>query len=752
MPTQDINQLLQSSDADLLAITETVSKIYNGTAPISVDNDNDLISIDPAAVSTKVTGSEHIQVTETTNEQGHKEYQIETIGEFGKTYTGVSPIIVDNDNDTISFDGSIEGKTYTGVSPIVVDNDNNTISIDEIISRGYYVTPEDYGAIGDGTTDDTDAWKEMIADNSDKAKTIILPSNSKYSINFWNFTLQNRTILGANKNSSGIRQRNSNVPFCTMGTNSNLGNFTWVCGNNTSLNSIINFGLNANGTFTPFIGAYVHDILGYCVQNVVAIDFKYASSGSYNVRIERCKFDNPGYGIRVISVESGVVTTTSYLTDFIFQDILVSAPYYYGYAFVKSQAGGKTVSHGSMLNCSVQLNRVNSCGFKLSYCNINIFNPTCFLETGTNSGTGYCLELDYNKSHPKNYVGAGINIYGGLLEGYIRNKEFLNYLIKYYNTSIVEEPNFAYNSRGERICTWHDTTNKTSVLSDTFNNLLMKKTLHNCSGSLADSKFGKALKLLPTSIDSGTFVTLDFDVSNKINDTTISVAAIYKLSNDYTWHDTTSTPFIYLTDGVNTVYSLLGQSIGSEAYGKNTMSVDKEYYVMEDIFDISGLDLSNLTLCFTWPTLYASSTSDYIELLGINVWNNYFCGNVSLNEVKTYIESVVNIEKIIASVTLNSGNFMCTYPSITCNENTLVNYSIENLELSSNSAVTVLPYIDNTPDYNNVVNTAGLQSTYNYISGNLIIPAGTHTLKLEIASTSLVTTSVPYSSANIIRI
>lgn len=61
----------------------------------------------------------------------------------GKTYTGLSPINVDNDlniiellytqdfNDIYKGGGAgSAGRTYTGISPIVVDNDANTIASD----------------------------------------------------------------------------------------------------------------------------------------------------------------------------------------------------------------------------------------------------------------------------------------------------------------------------------------------------------------------------------------------------------------------------------------------------------------------------------------------------------------------------------------------------------------------------------------------------------------------------------------------
>lgn len=46
----------------------------------------------------------------------------------GKSYSGISPIVVDNNANTISITGSV-GHTYSGIAPITVNNSNDTISI-----------------------------------------------------------------------------------------------------------------------------------------------------------------------------------------------------------------------------------------------------------------------------------------------------------------------------------------------------------------------------------------------------------------------------------------------------------------------------------------------------------------------------------------------------------------------------------------------------------------------------------------------
>lgn len=122
--TQENNHIMQSF-TDVLTVSENPGHEYRGISPITVDNLNDTISIDPAAVSTQVTGSDYIGVTETTNENGNKVYELDLS----------TPLI--------------EG----------------------------YVTPEQFGAVGDGTTDDTAAIQAALLD-SNVHKTKVLLTNT----------------------------------------------------------------------------------------------------------------------------------------------------------------------------------------------------------------------------------------------------------------------------------------------------------------------------------------------------------------------------------------------------------------------------------------------------------------------------------------------------------------------------------------------------------------------------------------------
>ena len=127
----------------------------------------------------EVVPSENIQVSAWT--QGDVQVYMPYItGNLGKVYSGVEPIVVNNDEDKISanhvalglqeplffvedsesacvigIDSSACGKIYSGISPILVDNTANTISITGDIGKDW--TDEIISAANDASAAAT-AW------------------------------------------------------------------------------------------------------------------------------------------------------------------------------------------------------------------------------------------------------------------------------------------------------------------------------------------------------------------------------------------------------------------------------------------------------------------------------------------------------------------------------------------------------------------------------------------------------------------
>lgn len=93
------NEILQDSEADLLYTGD--GHVYDGIGPIIVNNDNDTISLDPSAI-TKLRNSSTTRVTPSINAQGNTQYTIDVTERAGRSYTGDYPVQVNNINNTIS--------------------------------------------------------------------------------------------------------------------------------------------------------------------------------------------------------------------------------------------------------------------------------------------------------------------------------------------------------------------------------------------------------------------------------------------------------------------------------------------------------------------------------------------------------------------------------------------------------------------------------------------------------------------------
>ena len=119
--TADLNTASGSLKNDIDYVSANVGKTYTGIAPIVVDNTTNEIGVDQLDISAgpgiDIQQVNNVVVISST-----------TTGDLGHTYSGIAPIVVDNNANTISITGSV-GHTYTGIAPITVNNTNDTISI-----------------------------------------------------------------------------------------------------------------------------------------------------------------------------------------------------------------------------------------------------------------------------------------------------------------------------------------------------------------------------------------------------------------------------------------------------------------------------------------------------------------------------------------------------------------------------------------------------------------------------------------------
>lgn len=490
-----------------------------------------------------------------------------------------------------------------------------------VLENSGIVVPEQFGAYGNDSNDDTAVFDYLFSNAN--VKSIVLSANKTYKIQFKNWTLVNKSIYGLNKDSSRLSQASTNLnkPLFTLGTNCDVGNMTIICGGgNTIRTGLFHFGNDEGGTFRPFIGTHIHDIHAYCVNNIIAVDISYASNGSYNLKITHCKFDNPGIGVRISNL--GDTTHQSYISDFYFEDILVSGPYSYGFEVDKAQTGGMMVSHGLLSQFSVQLQRNESCGFKLTHSDVTLVNPTAFIENTT--GIVYSVELDFDKIYPSNLTNGIVSCYGGILEGVIKNKEYLD-KVSWKNTDFVEEEKFSDNTTGIRPTSRHLSTTPLSIYHKTAEQTYLAASVTNGTKTLVDDKYGQVIEVAVSDFGQD-YTEIDIPVTlPSENFITAEVLLLY--TNAFKINDTSGNKFpcLILTDSNgNDVYDVSGISLEGR-YGRVTMDIFQTYYGLNACFDITGLNrASTWKLKVKIPTEFSSAVENAkFQLLGLNVYLQY---------------------------------------------------------------------------------------------------------------------------------
>lgn len=550
--------------------------------------------------------------------------------------------------------------------------------------------PEQYGAYGDNSTDDTDVFDYLFTNND--VKVVKLSENKTYKIQFKNWTFSNKSVIGTNKDTSRLSQMslNLNTPLFTLGTNCDIGNFTIVCGGgNTVRTGVFHFGADSNGTFRPYIGTRLHDIHAYCVSNTIPVDISYTESGSYNLKVEHCKFDNPGVGIRISNL--GDTTHQSYISDFYFEDILVSGPYDYGFEIDKAQSGGMMVSHGIINQFSVQLQRDGSCGFKLTYGDITLVNPTAFIEN--TSGVVYSVELDFLKSYPSNLVNGIANCYGGILEGIIKNKEYLD-KVGWNNTDFVEEEKFSDNLAGIRPSSRHLSTTPVSIYHNTCEEVYKSISLTNGTKQLVDDENGQSIQVSVSDFGQSE-VTVDIPIELP-NENIFTTLLLFGFTNGFLIRTNHSEfPKAQLIDAnSNTIDDMFGVSLVGE-YGRLTMDSYKKYYGYTTSFDITNADRNVAwKLRLSIPTIFSSSVENAkVNLYGFNIFNNCVTiADINLRKARNiewYQKNPVNVISQSKSASTTGQTLSFIFTQVTFRKLAFMAFSVKNIVLTADDTITV---------------------------------------------------------------
>jgi len=430
--------------------------VYKGDAPINVNGDR--ISLDPSAI-TKIEETETIHVRQETNLAGNTVFKLDVDTNAGKSYTGESPVQVDNVTNQIGimksplrFEAPIKGtlsptsltigldytkapslgRIYATVADAVSDSAN--LSIGEyfetngfhssgdggaarylvsasgtangmdiitlangklaVLQIGNTVSPEQLGAYGDGTTDDTIILQQAIDYAHDNARVVML-TKAQYRIDSDVFITSNVEIRGRNSRYNYISLRNGACLRIGKTQGASIERITLrdfaINANHTSEYCIVNSDASTshrdlNFVNTRFVNATIAGVHVKAI-NLYAIDCYFAqcavgmhADGEYNY-VTRCYYTDNTNDIAVGCARLTIEETTfanqsgsnEVFTILRSANVIANNCFFYG-----SLASGHYVSKYTRTDYAYQL-RFTSCVFDYNAATDPIF--TVYTDT-----------------------------------------------------------------------------------------------------------------------------------------------------------------------------------------------------------------------------------------------------------------------------------------------------------------------------------------------------------------------------------
>ena len=288
----------------------------------------------------------------------------------------------------------------------------------------YYVTLEQFGAIGDGVTDDTDAFVEALATK----KNIVLQEKT-YLIDFNSYDFTGITITGTK--SSVLLQNNANIELGKIGQKTTLKGFSIETVNNTKETAILVFG---GETHLSYKFHNISDLNFTCDRFTTPIFFN-LHKGSIGGIIKNINISTCFNGISIESYNND--DGHGWLTGQTIENVFIIHPYNYGFAFTpKTPDKLPQLSHCSFSNISVEIFEENTTAFKLGYGCYDIINPKVFNDNKT--GDAYAIEFP---NYLPKWCFVKSNITGGVIEGLIKNEQY-SHCFNINNLMLVERNNF----------------------------------------------------------------------------------------------------------------------------------------------------------------------------------------------------------------------------------------------------------------------------------------------------------------------
>lgn len=314
----------------------------------------------------------------------------------GNSYTSVQYVPVGADINNTTY-WALTGNYNSQIESYKEKVDNLEMEIQDLLLSHNYVTPEQYGAKGDGVTDDSGAFQQAVLAAQSTGKGVYLASPKYYLNQFINITSSKVVIFG-NPSGEGT---------CTITANPSLAQVFNVRAPQCAFYYFEIFHDIADGTLMPGIG----------------INFNIPSQYGFNC-------DGNVIGVIVQGYETGIKLIGKNLNIF---DCLISHCAVGIHFFVPETAS--TVNHRGFV---VVNTRFHNCGAEKDYAS----GTTCILHDTSNSTVLNQFLISGN------YADLGTTFFKGQANGgWITN----NFLCTLHGDGIILDNPASYNYQGVSI-------------------------------------------------------------------------------------------------------------------------------------------------------------------------------------------------------------------------------------------------------------------------------------------------------------
>ena len=328
-----------------------------------------------------------------------------------------------------------DGDVDDGGSIIVLDNGN----VAELITNGT-VTLRQFGAKGDGITDDTSAFNNALS-----FANCILVTKGTYLISFSAPLLWKKKIVGENAEECIIKQSNKNVAFCQVSVDSEIANITFVTEQNDTATAVLHYGRLVY--FENFFRSYVHHVNFKGNEYSIPFYFNFLDGGCVGGTIENIYIKGCYKGFWFHFHDSNV-TYVQWLTSQIVKDVFIEDPAAVGFEWddlpYSSVYKDNNISYNNYFgNIAVELFKSGSIGFIVGNHMGVLENPMCYNDIQATDDEpdpyGYSIRVCPvgTPAQYKHYT----KIIGGSLEGLIDSAEYM-YLLNCQNVSTSSRRRF----------------------------------------------------------------------------------------------------------------------------------------------------------------------------------------------------------------------------------------------------------------------------------------------------------------------